>query len=838
MPIDTSKVNQKISVLSGQILFEEGQLSNSLNIIHEGGYSIEKKVGDFSFPLIQISGKNLTPGVISLFTSGRYPYTIAASQDSLVSTYQVTNATVKKTIMSKMALGIMVAKTLLREIIEITKKANVIQALNSKVEKTLDNFALLYYKIEPSLFQDIDLAHYVYSDEENIIDNSVRRVRKNLSDFLESGGILPEKPNLNFVEDDHHELLKKEYREEIDFEDSEFLFMRKILSVDPNLQTPLYQADITILIQICEKFSNAFETLEDLIEDAVSKLHQNLELLASKDSFLDKYFMVLDLIESGVSDEKPEVLIPLIEKFSDNVSKALLAYRNLFLKEYSGISPNYEAFQQKISRLSSNMSTNSQESLESVSASAISVGVDISTMKKELENSAQKILAFAKIPQEQIKEFNALMIKIKSMKNPLDSDNDARKIRKNITKTYWDAYNISLLRYLETNNVPKPVEMMLNFGFMDETMLEPSQLVFLYTYKDETRSKKVPVHIGPEWLKQVYAKQVPTSLDELGQTFFDKIKNDFKDRVFKKESDVPPDIDNGEARLKYELNAMYQPNVRLTTGNPATYLPILTKYQITLPLEKCIVTREALENAIQEILAIDYTCFNREIVFNDESSGIRKELVQRSITPDFIIVPSLGTKIMMWQDLSILRGSGSKDSRGRIILPLFVNGDLKTLLLEAVAAFRWELTKNILGPDWNNVGIPSITSEYMDYIQFYKKSKDLSIEAKEKITTEFKRFRTDRDKFVNDYLLWIKYESEGVQRLNRIVRNIFYKHIPFHKTIRDKVAKLPAYADMHNRFTNIRNRQYKEFEAKYKKYMDPNGKLHPVLQENLDFYKV
>ncbi|HMY68469.1 MAG TPA: Crp/Fnr family transcriptional regulator, partial [Leptospiraceae bacterium] len=217
---------------------------------------------------------------------------------------------------------------------------------------------------------------------------------------------------------------------------------------------------------------------------------------------------------------------------------------------------------------------------------------------------------------------------------------------------------------------------------------------------------------------------------------------------------------------------------------------------------------------------------------------IRKEFVQRSIIPDFILVPSIGSKIMMWQDLSVLRGAGSKESPGRIIFPIFILGDLKTMMLEAIAAFRWELCKNILGPEWNNVGVPSITSEYMDYIQFFKKNKDLSIEIKEKIAAEFKRFRTDRDKFVNDYMLWIKYESEGIQRLNKVVRGIFYKHIPFQKDIRDKVSKLPAYADMHNRFTNIRNRQFREFEARYKKYMDAQGRYPAVIQENLDFYRI
>jgi hypothetical protein len=78
----------------------------------------------------------------------------------------------------------------------------------------------------------------------------------------------------------------------------------------------------------------------------------------------------------------------------------------------------------------------------------------------------------------------------------------------------------------------------------------------------------------------------------MGQTYFDKVKLESKEVVYKKESDIPPSIDTNASRFKYEMNAMYQPNVRLTTGNPATHLPILTKYHITIPLEKCAVTKK------------------------------------------------------------------------------------------------------------------------------------------------------------------------------------------------------------------------------------------------------
>ena len=843
MPIDTSKVNQKISVPTGQVIFEEGASANSLNIIHEGAFLLEKKINGVNVPLLQIAGKNLTPGVVSLFTTGRYPCTIKTVQDSIISTYQVNNSTIKKTIQGKVSIGIMTARTLLREIIEILKKANSLKSLNSKVSKLSDNLSLAYFLLEPTVFPGVDPTSYVYNPElEMQSDPILRLTRENLSNFIESGGLLPDAASLAFINDDHHELLKKEYLEEVDLDDTEFLFIRKILSLDPTINTPLFEADVSIIIHICEKLSEVYTKLLEILQEEITSVVDNFNLLCGKDnSLLEKYYIMLDVMETGISDQKPEVLIPITETFHDHVGRYLQTYRNIFFKEFQGISQNLNDFRQKSQKLQSNLKPQDDilDILADNSNQPIRTGLDMDAMKKEMENSGSKILNFVKLPPEQVKEFSSLLLKLKTMSNPLDPESDARKIRKNIAKTYWELYDACFQKYQANQSVPKQVEMMLNFGFFDETLLEPSQLAYLYTYKDDSQSRRdIPIHNGLEWLTQIYNKKFTTSLDEMGQTYFDKVKLESKEVVYKKESDIPPSIDTGLSRFKYEMSAMYQPNVRLTTGNPATHLPILTKYHITIPLDKCAVTKKVLSDTLESILKTDYTAFNREIVYNDEQSGIRKEFVQRSIIPDFILVPSLGGKVMMWQDLSILRGNGSKESRGRIILPLFANGDIRTMMLEAIAAFRWELCKNILGPDWNNPGIPSITSEYMDFIQFYKKSKDLSIELKEKIATEFKRFRTDRDKFVNDYLSWIRYEAEGIQRLNRVVRGIFYKHIPFHKDIRDKVSKLPAYADMHNRFTNIRNRQFKEFENRYKKYATPDGRLPPVLQENLDFYKI
>ena len=68
MPIDTSKVNKKYPSQQDK-LFLKGSAANSLNIIHEGAFLIEKKINNVNIPLLQIAGKNLTL-VLSVFYFG------------------------------------------------------------------------------------------------------------------------------------------------------------------------------------------------------------------------------------------------------------------------------------------------------------------------------------------------------------------------------------------------------------------------------------------------------------------------------------------------------------------------------------------------------------------------------------------------------------------------------------------------------------------------------------------------------------------------------------------------------------------------------------------------
>ena len=107
---------------------------------------------------------------------------------------------------------------------------------------------------------------------------------------------------------------------------------------------------------------------------------------------------------------------------------------------------------------------------------------------------------------------------------------------------------------------------------------------------------------------------------------------------------------------------------------------------------------------------------------------------------------------------------------------------------------REKICRKIQGVYWNDLREPSLTSEYCDYMQFYRKNSELSAEAKDKIKTDLARCRnSQKEVFVKDYDNWMKYESQGSFRLNKVSRSILMKYCPFAKEVRSALMANPQY---------------------------------------------
>ena len=173
------------------------------------------------------------------------------------------------------------------------------------------------------------------------------------------------------------------------------------------------------------------------------------------------------------------------------------------------------------------------------------------------------------------------------------------------------------------------------------------------------------------------------------------------------------------------------------------------------------------------------------------------------------------------------------------MVPIFTAVDLNDLLLETCGRYRWELCRKIQGVRWNDIREHSLTSDYYDYLQFYRKNRELSSETKEQIKSSLTRAKNNfREVFVKDYQNWIKYEAKGGFRLNKYVRQIMFTYCPFSKAFRSELKSNPMFADAVARYESLSARTYKRLQGLYDKYKREGGEISPVMKENLRYYEM
>ena len=94
--------------------------------------------------------------------------------------------------------------------------------------------------------------------------------------------------------------------------------------------------------------------------------------------------------------------------------------------------------------------------------------------------------------------------------------------------------------------------------------------------------------------------------------------------------------------------------------------------------------------------------------------------------------------------------------------------NLKIAVLTAVADLRWQVAKEKASYYWMEEGL---TGQYYQHYEQMKLKGDL------------------KEYFIEDYILWMTKESTGVQRLEKDVRGIFWRNMPFPKELKEDLRK-------------------------------------------------
>lgn len=446
------------------------------------------------------------------------------------------------------------------------------------------------------------------------------------------------------------------------------------------------------------------------------------------------------------------------------------------------------------------------------------------------------ILKYASYDEEKCKRAVMMIEEYRELPDMYSTSDEVRKLRRDIAKMFYDVYMRVFKRSVKQSKIPTIVKMFLNFGFMDVTLAGEDNVSELYELAEtiEEKCKSSNVYTAYEWLKSIYAGENEPSKNEFDLDYVGYLREQKRmgeitaaqEKAF---------LDDNWNKTVYEMDNMFKSTNRATYGKFATFQPALCEEDLINSPTSMLITVDRLNDALDYLRSVDYSLFYHEIVFSDPDHGITKETLQKEILPYIILMPNAGSRSMMWQETAGSR----RDTPARFIMPILTVVEPREMMIELCGRYRWEMCRKIQGMRWNDVTERSLTSEYCDYMQFYRKNHDLSAETKEKIKNALVKAKNNyREVFVKDYQCWIKYEAKGSCRLNKVAREIVFTYCPFSKDIRKVLEGNPMYQNLFEKYEIFKQRKLRHVTNFYDKYQKSGGTITQEMQDNLDFYEL
>ena len=446
------------------------------------------------------------------------------------------------------------------------------------------------------------------------------------------------------------------------------------------------------------------------------------------------------------------------------------------------------------------------------------------------------ILKYASYDEEKCKRAVMMIEEYRELPDMYSTSDEVRKLRRDIAKMFYDVYMRVFKRSVKQSKIPTIVKMFLNFGFMDVTLAGEDNVSELYELAEtiEEKCKSSNVYTAYEWLKSIYAGEKEPSKNEFDLDYVGYLREQKRmgeitaaqEKAF---------LDDNWNKTVYEMDNMFKSTNRATYGKFATFQPALCEEDLINSPTSMLITVDRLNDALDYLRSVDYSLFYHEIVFSDPDHGITKETLQKEILPYIILMPNAGSRSMMWQETAGSR----RDTPARFIMPILTVVEPREMMTELCGRYRWEMCRKIQGMRWNDVTERSLTSEYCDYMQFYRKNHDLSAETKEKIKNALVKAKNNyREVFVKDYQCWIKYEAKGSCRLNKVAREIVFTYCPFSKDIRKVLEGNPMYQNLFEKYEIFKQRKLRHVTNFYDKYQKSGGTITQEMQDNLDFYEL
>lgn len=414
----------------------------------------------------------------------------------------------------------------------------------------------------------------------------------------------------------------------------------------------------------------------------------------------------------------------------------------------------------------------------------------ISLAKNHVQNAAEKIIAFAGLSEEQNESLRQLLTVFANMEDKKESSDEAGRIRNKLTVLFYEFYEAVFLKSEKVGSDNPVIDMFLNYGFMDEHLLTDEQVLDLYYLKIDDKVGNFHIYTMREWLHEILVGNHEPSRNEFDLDYAAALREEKKTRKVSLEEEKKY-LNDQIGKVHFEISNMLRSANKITQGQVLSFCPVLYTDNEEDSIMKLVTQKSKVKKSLDYYLFIDFSCFYRPVAFWDTEHGVNKEYIMKEIPPVIILMPNIGTKGVMWQEISGLR----KDTPARFAFSMFSREEINKIMVTILGQYRWEICRNIQGVYWNDLSEKSLTSEYFDYAQFFRKNRDLTPAAKEKIKLTLTKCKNSfRGMFVQDYAQWIIYESKGSTRLNKINREIIATYCPLSQELREPLKQHPAFS--------------------------------------------
>lgn len=451
----------------------------------------------------------------------------------------------------------------------------------------------------------------------------------------------------------------------------------------------------------------------------------------------------------------------------------------------------------------------------------------------DVENSMNTILNYAEVDAETAAAFRESIGKFAKMTDKNASDDAARKLRLTITKQFYVIYEKAFLKSMQdSSSVPKVVKMFFNFGYVDEKLAGMENAAYLYRIVDKLPTDpKRKVYTAYEWFTAIYQGKKAPSRNEFDSDFPTYLREQ-KTTGNITAADEARMVNDPKEQVLFEIRNMFQSVNKISFGRVLSFCPVFSEHNVLKDLEASLVSVDKVEEAFKKIREIDFSAYYRDVTYANPDLGIAKESIGVEVLPDIILMPNVGTRGIAWQEIE----GRKRTTPARMMVSLFQMEDLTNILVRLTGDFRWEMCKRVQGARWNDISEASLTSEYFDYIQFYRKNRELSADAKDKIKLSMQKAKNSyKEMFIRDYEAWILYEGAGSPRLNKVSRNIIFTYCPFSKAIRQKLLINPLYKDTMARYDIKLAQKLHHYDNLFQKLKNTGTAIPQELQKQYEY---